>query len=176
MKQQHLRRRGTAMAAARALAIGGAVATLAATLAAGQALAGVAVPDERVLERQGRIDRQADEQQAEEGVRRAPPRVPREFFQPEPQLPEESLRDLEQPAPAPPPAPDSDGPGLAVPAVLAALVLALAALATWRVRRRRPPGPDPTTRPAGTPARPLTRAGSPSHPAAPPRRTDGETS
>ena len=45
------RRRG-----ARAVAVGVAVAALVATLGAGQALAVEAVPDERILERQGMID------------------------------------------------------------------------------------------------------------------------
>jgi hypothetical protein len=145
MSKQHTRRRRAWCAAARAIAIGAAVATLTVALGAGQALAGVASPDERVLERQGRIDRQADEQEAQEGSRQTPARFPRRYLPPEPSMSTESRLDIEQPAPAPaPPAAERTGPGLAVPAALAALVLALAAISTWRIRRRLPPGPDPT--------------------------------
>jgi hypothetical protein len=146
-KQSHRRRRARC-AVARAIAIGGAVATLAVILATGQALAGVAPPDERVLERQGRIDHEtvAGQQQAEERRGQAPVRVPRRFFPPEPPMSTESRLGIDQLAPAPPKAPERAGPSLALPVVLAALVLALAALSTWRIRHRPArPGTHPTT-------------------------------
>ena len=57
------RRRAACRGAARTLATATAMAALIATLSVGQALAG---PDERVLERQGRIDRQDTTGQGDE--------------------------------------------------------------------------------------------------------------
>jgi phosphoribosylcarboxyaminoimidazole (NCAIR) mutase len=56
MSKQPTRWRAT-RGAARILAMGGAVAALVGMVSAGQALAAVAVPDERVLQRQGVIER-----------------------------------------------------------------------------------------------------------------------
>ena len=61
MNQPTRRRRTAGQGATRTLAIATAMAALIAALSAGQALA---TPDERVLERQGRIDRQATADQA----------------------------------------------------------------------------------------------------------------
>jgi hypothetical protein len=161
MNKQPTNRRTACRAAARTLAIATALAALVATLGAGQALAG---PDERVLERQGSIDRhtavaQADEQgrvalppqlssedkaavaQAErERSRQAPVRVPRRYFQPEPPMSAESRLDIEQPAPAP--APADSRTGLVVTLAVVALLLAVGAAMTWRIHRR--PRPEPT--------------------------------
>lgn len=65
MSRQPTRRRAT-RGAVRTLAVGVAVAALVGMVGAGQALAAVAVPDERVLERQGMIDRQKALGQADE--------------------------------------------------------------------------------------------------------------
>ena len=62
MNKPTRRRRAACRAAARTLAIAAALAALVATLSSGQALAG---PDERILERQGRIDNQAAANQAD---------------------------------------------------------------------------------------------------------------
>ena len=153
MSKQRTRRRRTRCAMARAIAVGGAVATLVAVLGAGQAPASTAPPDERILERQGLIDQQAaanqaDEQgKAQESSQQKATEVPRRWFRPEtPMDTGPRLDPDEQVAPAPPPpAPDDAGPGLIGPAIIAALVLALAAISTWRIRRRLPTGPDPTT-------------------------------
>jgi hypothetical protein len=153
MSKQRTRRRRTRCAVARAIAVGGAVATLVAVLGAGQALAATAPPDERILERQGLIDQQAaanqaDEQgKAQESSQQKATEVPRRWFRPEPPMDTGPRLDPdEQVAPTPPPpAPDDAGPGLIGPAIIAALVLALAAISTWRIRRRLPTGPDPTT-------------------------------
>jgi hypothetical protein len=165
MNKQPTRRPTACRAAARTLAIATAMAALVATLGAGQALAG---PDERVLERQGSIDRhlaaaQADEQgrvtlppqlssedkaafaQAErERSRQAPVRVPRRYLPPEPPMSTESRLDIEQPAPAPAPLVPADSrTGLAVTLAVVALLLAVGAAMTWRIHRR--PRPEPTT-------------------------------
>lgn len=153
MSKQRTRRRRTRCAVARAIAVGGAVATLVAILGAGQAPASTAPPDERILERQGLIDQQAaanqaDEQgKAQESSQQKATEVPRRWFRPEPPMDTGPRLDPdEQVAPTPPPpAPDDAGPGLIGPAIIAALVLALAAISTWRIRRRLPTGPDPTT-------------------------------
>ncbi len=153
MSKQRTHRRRTRCALARAIAVGGAVATLVAVLGAGQALAATAPPDERILERQGLLDQQAaanqaDEQgKAQESSQQKATEVPRRWFRPEPPMDTGPRLDPdEQVAPAPPPpAPDDAGPGLIGPAIIAALVLALAAISTWRIRRRLPTGPDPTT-------------------------------
>jgi hypothetical protein len=141
-KQRTRRRRAACRAAARTLAIATAAAALVAALGAGQALAG---PDERVLERQGRIDHQAatgqaDEQGKGEQSSQGPAApFPRRHFQPEPPMDTRPrLAADEQPAPAPPPEPADDRNGLAVTLAVAALLLAVGAATTWRVRHRRP--------------------------------------
>jgi hypothetical protein len=147
MNTQRTRRRRARCAAARTLAIAAAIAALVATLGAGQALAG---PDERVLERQGRIDHQTaiqtDEQgKAEEPAKGSPTGFPRRFFKPEPPMdtsPQFDADDQVAPAPAPPP---PNGPdGLVIGLAVAALLLAAVAATTWRTYHRRP-RPDPTT-------------------------------
>ena len=150
MSNQPTRRRRASRAAARKLAVAAALAALDATLGAGQALAG---PDERVLERQARIDHhqaaanQADEQpKAEEPAQAPSAQFPRRFFKPEPPMytgpgldPDEQLF----PAPAPK-APASDRTGLVISLAVAALLLAAGAATTWRIYHRHP-RPEPTT-------------------------------
>jgi hypothetical protein len=164
MNKPTRRRRAACRGAARTLAFATAIAALIATLSAGQALAG---PDERVLERQGRIDRQAEAGQAagEQGKAALPPQLssedkdafaqaerersqqpsattPRRHFPPEPPVHTRPPLEVdEQPAPAPPRAGDRDG--LAVALAVVALLLAVGAATTWRIHRR--PGPEPTT-------------------------------
>jgi hypothetical protein len=151
-KQPTRRRRAACRAAARALAIATAIAALVATLGAGQALATTAPPDERVLERQGRIDNhetagQADEQaKAEEPGQGSPAQTPRRYFKPEPPVAYGPPLDSNEPlfpAPAPPP-PASDRTGLVIALAVAALLLALGAATAWRLRRRHT-RPQPTT-------------------------------
>jgi hypothetical protein len=160
MNKQPTKRRTACRAAARTLAIATAMAALVATLGAAQALAG---PDERVLERQGSIDRQAATAQADEQGRvalppqlssedkaafaqakrerfRQPAETPRRYSQPEPPMSTESRLDIEQPAPAP--APADSWTGLAVTLAGVALLLAVGAAMTWRIHRR--PRPEPT--------------------------------
>jgi hypothetical protein len=163
MNKQPTKRRTAYRAAARTLAITTAMAALVATLGAGQALAG---PDERVLERQGSIDRhaaaaQADEQgrlalppqlssedkaafaQAERERSRQPAQTPRRYSQPEPPMSTYSRLDIEQPAPAPAPSVPADSrTGLAVTLAVVALLLAVGAAIIWRIHRR--PRPEPT--------------------------------
>jgi hypothetical protein len=143
------RRRAACRGAARTLATATAMAALIATLSVGQALAG---PDERVLERQGRIDRQGttgqgDEQgKASEPSQGSPAQYPRRFFKPEPSMDTSPRLDADQqlpPAPAPP-APADDRAGLVITLVVVALLLAVGAAMTWRIHRRRP-HPEPTT-------------------------------
>jgi len=144
MSMQPTRRQRTRRAAARTVAVGVAVAALAATLGTGQALAGT---DERVLERQGRIDRQkaaasqADEQgKAAEHSRQKATEVPRRFFRPEPPMDTGPRLDANQqlpPASAPPVRAHSRT-GLAVTLAVVALLLAVGAATTWRIRRRHP--------------------------------------
>jgi hypothetical protein len=147
-KQPTRRRRG-----ARAVAVGVAVAALVATLGAGQALA---APDERVLERQGRIDHQAaagqaDQQgKAEERSQQKATEIPRRWIRPEPNMGPPPQLDGDEPLfPAPAPrAPASDRTGLVISLAVAALLLALGAATTWRIHHRRP-RPEPTAeRPA----------------------------
>jgi hypothetical protein len=143
MNQPTRRRRTACRGAARTLAIATAMAALLATLSVGQALAG---PDERVLERQGRIQRQADEQgKAAEHSQGSPAQYPRRFFQPEHPMSTEHWVDTDQtPAPAPT-APDHNSRlVLAITLGIVALLLALGAAAAWRVQHRRP-RPEPTT-------------------------------
>jgi hypothetical protein len=166
MNKPTRRRRTACRHAARTLAVATAIAAVIATLSAGQALAG---PDERVLERQGRIDRQAEVGQADEqGKAVLPPQLssedkdafaqaerehsqqpaattPRRYFQPEPPVYTGGPLDTAQqvpPAPAPP-VPADSRTGLAVTLAVVALLLAVGAAATWRIHRR--PRPEPTT-------------------------------
>ena len=170
MNKQPTSRRRANRAATRALAVAAAIAALVATLAAGPALAG---PDERVLERQGRIDNQAaanqaDEQgKAEEPAKGSPTTSPRRFFKPEPPMDTGPRLDAdEQVAPAPPPPAPTGQDGLVIGLAVAALLLAAVAATTWRIYHRRPRPELTPERPAWPPG-PLSRTGSPSHPAAP---------
>jgi hypothetical protein len=148
MNNQPTRRQRARRAAARTLAVAATMAALVATLGAGQALAG---PDERVLERQARIDQQAAASQADEQPKAAEPsqapsaQYPRRFFKPEPPMdtgPRLDADDQVAPAPAPPP---PNGPdGLVIGLAVAALLLAAIAATTWRIYHRRP-RPEPTT-------------------------------
>jgi hypothetical protein len=149
MNEPTRRRRAACRAAARTLVIAAAMAALIATLGAARALAG---PDERVLERQGRIDRQGttgqgDEQgKATEPSQGSPAQYPRRFFKPEPPMDTSPRLDTDQqlpPAPAPP-APADDRAGLVITLVVVALLLAVGAATTWRIQHRRP-RPEPTT-------------------------------
>jgi MYXO-CTERM domain-containing protein len=148
MNKPTRRRRAACRAAARTLAIAAALAALVATLSAGQALAG---PDERVLERQGRVDRQASVGQADEQGKAAQPsqgspaQYPRRYLRPEPPMDTGPRLDSDQFAPVPTPtAPDnSSRPILAITLGVVAL-LALGAATTWRIYHRRP-RPEPTT-------------------------------
>jgi hypothetical protein len=146
MSKQPTRRQRSTRTAARTVVIGVAVAALVGIVGASQALAGT---DERVMERQGRIDRQkaaagrADAQgRAAEPSQGSPTENVRRFIRPEPQFGGD-----EPVAPAPAStAPSGGGVGLAVPVAVAALLLALGAAATWGIRHRRPrPRPEPTT-------------------------------
>ena len=140
MDKQPIRRRR----AARTVAVGVAVAALVGILGAGQALAATPSPDERMLERQGRIDRQAaagqaDEQaNAKERSQQKATEVPRRWIRPEPNMdPRPPLDPDEQLAPAPvPAAPAGDRTVLIVTMVVAALLLAVGAATTWRIRHR----------------------------------------
>jgi hypothetical protein len=149
MNKTTRRRRAACRAAARTLAVAAAMAALVATLGAGQALAG---PDERVLERQARIDRQAAANQADEQPKAGEPapgpstQYPRRFFKPEPPMDTGPRLDAdEQVAPAPPPPPASDRTGLVIGLTVAALLLALGAATTWRIHQHRHPRPQPTS-------------------------------
>jgi hypothetical protein len=148
MNKPTWRRHAACRAAARTLAVTAAMAALVATLGAGQALAG---PDERILERQARIDNQAaanqaDEQgKAEEPAKGSPTTSPRRFFKPEPPMdPGPRLDADDQVAPAPAPRPPNGPDGLVIGLAVAALLLAAVAAATWRIYHRRP-RPEPTT-------------------------------
>jgi hypothetical protein len=151
MNKPTRRRRAACRAAARTLAVAAAMAALVATLGAGQSLAATAPPDERVLERQGRIDtqaaaNQADEQgTAEEPAKGSPTTSPRRFFKPEPPMDTGPRLDAdEQVAPAPAPRPPNGPDGLVIGLAVAALLLAAGAATTWRIYHRRP-RPEPTT-------------------------------
>jgi hypothetical protein len=123
------------------------VAALVATLGAGQALA---APDERILERQGSIDRQAaaqaDEQaKAEDRSQQKATEVPRRWIRPEPNTgPPPQFDGDEQLPPAPAPTAPASRTGLVISLAVAALLLAVGATTTWRIHHRRPQ-PDPTT-------------------------------
>jgi hypothetical protein len=142
-------RRAARRATARTLAVAAALAALIATLGAGQALAG---PDERVLERQARIDNQAaasqaDKQgEADEPSQGSPAQPPRRYFRPEPPMDTGPRLDAdEQLFPAPTSkAPARDRTGLVISLVVAALLLAAGAATTWRIQHRRP-RPEPTS-------------------------------
>jgi|SRR5215207_3324904 len=146
-KQLTRRRRAARRAAARTLAVAAAMAALVATLGAGQALAG---PDERVLERQARIDQQAAANQAlEQPKAEKPSQAPstpssRRFFQPEPPMDTGPRLDADQQvAPAPAPRPPNGPDGLVISLAVAALLLAAGAATTWRIYHRHP-RPEPT--------------------------------
>jgi hypothetical protein len=147
MNTQPTPRRRASRAAARTVAAGVAVAALVATLGAGQALA---APDERILERQGRIDRQAaaqaDEQaKAEDRSQQKATEVPRRWIRPEPNTgPPPQFDGDEQLPPAPAPTAPASRTGLVISLAVAALLLAVGATTTWRIHHRRPQ-PDPTT-------------------------------
>jgi hypothetical protein len=153
MNKPTRRRRAACRAAARTLAIAAAMAALVATLGAGQALA---VPDERVLERQARIDQQAAASQADEQPKAEEPapapstQYPRRFFQPEPPMDTGPRLDADEQVPptSAPPDPADSRAGLAVTLAVVALLLAAGTATTWRIQHRRP-RPEPTTeRPA----------------------------
>lgn len=160
MSKQPTRRRATC-GAARTLGVGVAVAALVGMVGAGRVLAAVAVPDERVLERQGMIERQKVLGQTDEKGRVALPSqlssedkvaaererrygrsaagTPQRFIRPEPSTgPGPELSD-EQVAPSPArKAPAGARGGLVVVVVVAALLLAVGATASWRIRHGRP--------------------------------------
>jgi hypothetical protein len=149
MNKPTRRRRAACRAAVRTLAVTAAMAALVATLGAGQALAG---PDERVLERQARIDNQAaanqadDQPKAEEPAPGPSTQYPRRFFKPEPPMDTGPRLDPDEqlfPAPAPK-APASDRTGLVISLAVAALLLAAGAATTWRIYHRHP-RPEPTS-------------------------------
>jgi hypothetical protein len=138
MSTQRTRRRRTRCAAVRAIAVGGAVASLVAILGAGQAAASTAPPDERVLERQGLIEQQAAEQRRADTPAQ---QTPGWSNKPEPKLDPGPWIDDEQAAPDPPP--PGRRPTMAIPVTIAALLVLALGVAAWRLRHR--PRPDPTT-------------------------------
>jgi hypothetical protein len=120
--------------------MGAAVAALVGIVGAGQALA-AAMPDERVLERQGMIDRRTAPGQADERGRAALPAqlssedktaVAHAERGPGPQLGNRQV------APGPVPEEPAGARGGLVAMVVVALLLAAGATTTWRVRHRRP--------------------------------------
>jgi hypothetical protein len=150
MSKQSIRRRRATGAAARILVVGVGVAALVAVLGAGPALAILAPPDERVLERQGRIDRQASAGQAgEQGTAEEPSQqkateLPRRWIRPEPDMgPPPQFDEQAVPTPAPQARDRGRGGLVAAVVVAAVLLLALGGGATWWVRHRRPQ-PEPT--------------------------------
>jgi hypothetical protein len=162
MSRQPTHRRTT-----RSLALVVAVAALVGTVGAGQALATqasvpdepAAVPDERVLERQGRIDQQTTLGQLDEQGRiTLPPRLSgedraavgpagaqRRFSRPEPPVGSAPQPGDQQVATGPARTEPAGGRGglAVVVVVVAALLAAVGAATTWRVRQRRPQ-PDST--------------------------------
>jgi type II secretory pathway component PulK len=149
MNKPTRRRRTACRGTARTLAITTALAALLAALSAGHAQAG---PDERVLERQGWIDRQDTTGQGDEHGKAtkpsqgSPAQYPRRFFKPEPPMDTSPGLDADQqlpPAPAPP-EPADDRAVLVITLVVVALLLAVGAATTWRIQHRRP-RPEPTT-------------------------------
>jgi hypothetical protein len=153
MNKPTRRRRAACRAAARTLAVAAALAALVATLGAGQALATTAPPDERVLERQGRIGNheaagQADEQaKAEESSQGSPAQPPRRYFRPEPPVAYGPPLDSNEPLfPAPPPPPPANNrTGLVISLTVAAMLLAAGAATTWQIHHHRRPRPQPTS-------------------------------
>jgi hypothetical protein len=153
-KQLTRHRRAARRATARTLAVAAALVALIATLGAGQALAG---PDERVLERQARIDNQAaasqadDQGKAEEPAQGPSTQSSRRFFKPEPPMdtgPRLDADDQVAPAPAPK-TPASDRTGLVISLAVAALLLAAGAATSWRILHHHRPDPNrPPERPA----------------------------
>ena len=145
MTKQSTRRRRARCAAARVIAVAGAAALIA-IVGTGQTLAATAPPDERVLERQGRIDRQAvngeagDQGKAAEPSQ-APAQYPRRYLRPEPPMDTSPRLNIDQPV-APAPAQDRDRDGLAITLAVVALLLAVGAATTWRIHHRRP-RPEP---------------------------------
>jgi hypothetical protein len=130
------------------------MAALITVLGGGQALAG---PDERVLERQGRIARQATARQATAGQadeqgkaaepsQGSPAQYPRRYLRPEPPVHTGPRLDSDQFAPVPAPTAPNNSSRLvlAITLGIVALLLALGAATTWRIHRRRP-RPAPTT-------------------------------
>ena len=138
MSYQHTRRRRTRCAVARAIAVGGAVATLVAILGAGQAAASTAPPDERILERQGLIDQQAAEQRRADTPAQ---QTPGWSNKPEPKMNPGPWIDDRQAAPDPPP---SRRPTMAVWVTVTVLLVLALGVAAWWLRQRRP-RPEPTT-------------------------------
>jgi hypothetical protein len=111
-----------------------------------------AVPDERVLERQGWINRQAeaaDQGTGKEPSQAPPATYPRRYPRPEPPMGTGSWLDADRQAPpAPAPSDTADSrTGLAVTLAVVALLLAVGAATTWRIHRRSRPGLT-TERPA----------------------------
>jgi hypothetical protein len=150
MSKQPTCRRRASRAPGRSLALAVGAAALVALLGASQALATLAPPDERVLERQGRIKHQPAAGQADaKGRVTLPPqlssedksaaRAERRSIRPESPMTPGPRLDNEQVAPRPVrTAPPGARSGLIVVAVVAALLLAVGATTTWRVRHRRP--------------------------------------
>jgi hypothetical protein len=148
MNGQPTGRRRAGRAAGRSLALAVGVAALVALLGAGHALAALAPPDERVLERQGMRDLygapgQADQPgKAQEPSQSRPAGSQGRFIRPEP--PVGAPAQLDEPlAPTSlPQAPAGGRGGLVVTVVVAAALLVVGVATTWRVRQRRPqPGP-----------------------------------
>ena len=139
MSKQRTRRRRTQCAVARAIAVGGAVASLVAILGAGQAAASTAPPDERVLERQGLIEQQAAEQRRADTPAQ---QTPGWSNKPEPKLDPGPWIDDRQAEPDPPP--PGRRPTMAVPVTIAVLLVLALGVAAWWLRQRRP-RPEPTT-------------------------------
>jgi hypothetical protein len=142
MNKQPTRRRRTSRAVGRSLALSVALAALVTLLGAGQALATLAPPDERVLERHRRLGELGEAAQPSQG---SPAGPPRRFIRPEPPMgPPPQLGD-QQVAPSPVrTAPAGGRGGQVVIAVVAAVLVAVGATTTWRVRHRRPQ-PESTT-------------------------------
>ena len=138
MNKSAWRRRAAGRGAARTLAMA-AMAALLATLSAGPALA---TPDERVLERQGMIRRQADERAKATEPSPAPSaRYPRPYLRPEPPIHTGPPLDPGQQAPPDQaPAAPADRTGLVVALAVGALLLAVGAAAA---RSLRPPPERP---------------------------------
>jgi hypothetical protein len=115
-----------------------AVAALVALLGTGQALATLAPPDERVLERHlGRGELGAAEQPSQGSPAASRPRS----IRPEPKMgPPPQVDGDEQVASAPVPdeQPDGGRVGVIVAMAVATLLLAVGAATAWRARHRRP--------------------------------------